>query len=179
MVLLIIDTQKALVNETLYRLDGWVQNLKTLLAAARQTGTEVLYVIHDDGPGSPLTPGEEGFAIFEPFAPQPREKVFVKTANSAFKGTGLREYLRQKGERQIIIAGLQTDKCVNATVVAGFEHGFELLVPAGCNTTENNAFLSAEQSCRYYNEFLWPNRFARCLPLCEVLRALQNPVPLP
>ena len=98
----------------------------------------------------------------------------VKTVNSAFKGTGLCEYLHQNTEKELVIAGLQTDKCVNATVIAGFEHGFKLLVPDGCNSTVDNAFMSAKESCRYYNEFLWPDRFARCLPLSDVLKAMQN-----
>lgn len=174
MVLLIIDTQKSLVNEALYNLDSWVQNIKTLIATARQNQIEVIYVVHDDGPGTQLTPGAEGFAVFEPFAPQPQEKVLVKTVNSAFKGTGLCEYLHQNTEKELVIAGLQTDKCVNATVIAGFEHGFKLLVPGGCNSTVDNAFMRAKESCRYYNEFLWPDRFARCLPLSDVLKAMQN-----
>ena len=71
------------------------------------------------------------------------EKIFDKRVNSAFKGSGLLEYLRKKQENSVMIVGQQTDYCIDATVKCGFEHGFEMIVPAGCNTTEDNAFLAA------------------------------------
>ena len=35
--------------------------------------------------------------------------------------------LREKGENDIIIVGLQTDFCIDATIKCGFEHGFHIL----------------------------------------------------
>ena len=34
-----------------------------------------------------------------------------------------------KGETELIVAGLQTDYCMDATVKCGFEHGFKVYVP--------------------------------------------------
>ncbi|KAF9239922.1 hypothetical protein DTO013E5_9238 [Penicillium roqueforti] len=44
------------------------------------------------------------------------EPVFWKSVNSSFIGTGLEAHLREKGFRQLIIAGLTTDHCVSTTV---------------------------------------------------------------
>ena len=85
----------------------------------------------------------------------PNERVFDKNVNSAFKGTGLLDYLHEKNEDTIIIVGLQTDYCIDATVKCGFEHGLKMIVPANTNSTLDNAYMTAEKSYRYYNEFMW------------------------
>lgn len=65
--------------------------------------------------------------------------------NSAFKDTGLVEYLAENNEKDIIIVGLQTDKCINATVISGFEYGFNLIVPAFANSTINNNYMDSQK----------------------------------
>lgn len=169
MVLLIVDTQKLIVNEKLYEFDRFVSNVKELINKARTNRIEVIYVRHDDGPDSELTKGNIGFEIYEEFKPINGERIFDKNVNSAFKGTGLLEYLINKGEKDIIIAGLQTDYCIDATIKCGFEHGFNIIVPEYANTTVNNKFMSSEQSYRYYNEFIWNGRYAKCISIDETI----------
>ncbi len=143
MVLLVIDTQKLITNKKLYEFDMFVSNVKEIINEARKNGIEVIYVRHDDGAGNELTKGTDGFEIYEKFQPMNEEKIFDKKVNSAFKETGLLEYLMDKGEKDIIIVGLQTDYCIDATIKCGFEHGFHIIVPAYANTTVNNKFMSA------------------------------------
>lgn len=76
-----------------------------------------------------MTKGTPGFEIYEGFAPRPGEKIFVKTVNSSFKGTGLLEYLVEKNIRTVAVVELQTDYCIDATIKCGFEHGFKIIVP--------------------------------------------------
>ncbi len=163
MKLLIIDTQKLITNSALYNFEEFRSNVKTLIKAARENSVEIIYVRHDDGEGAALTKGTEGFEIFDEFAPAEGERVFDKTVNSAFRDTGLLEYLREQGENQVMIVGLQTDYCIDASVKAAFEHGFEVIVPENCNTTFDNDFMTGEQTYRYYNEFMWNGRYAQCV----------------
>lgn len=172
MVLLVIDTQKLITNEELYEFDTFVYNVKNLISNARENNIEVIYVRHDDGEGSELTEGTDGFEIYEEFKPINGEKIFDKKVNSAFKGTGLLEYLRDKGEKKIIIVGLQTDYCIDATIKCGFEHGFNIIVPAYANTTVNNKLMTAEKSYKYYNEFMWNGRYAECISVDETIRKM-------
>lgn len=87
----------------------------------------------------------------------------IKNVNSAFKDTGLLDYLHEKDEDTIIIVGLQTDYCIDATVKCGFEHGLKMIVPANTNSTFDNAYMTAEKSYRYYNQFMWNGRYAECI----------------
>jgi len=99
MVLLLVDTQKLITNEKLYEFHMFVANVKKIIHEARENNIEVIYVRHDDGPGNELTKGTDGFEIYEEFQPINEEKIFDKKVNSAFKGTGLLEYLIGKGEK--------------------------------------------------------------------------------
>ena len=86
----------------------------------------------------------------------------------------LLEYLREAGETQLMVCGLQTDFCIDATIMCGFEHGFRMMVPAYGNTTTDNAYMTGEQSYRYHNEWMWPRRYAECVPLEDALSLLRN-----
>lgn len=174
MVLLIVDVQNLITNEKLYNFDTFISNVKLLINKARENNIEVIYVRHDDGVGQALTKGTDGFEIYEIIAPMPDERIFDKFVNSSFNGTRLLEYLRGKGEKEIIVVGLQTEYCIDATVKCGFEHGFRVIVPEYSNSTFDNEFMSAEESCRYYNEFMWKNRYAECVSVKEVIGIMEE-----
>lgn len=163
MVLLVIDAQKEITNERLYKFHEFVFTVKLLIEASRENGVEVIFVRHDDGAGTPMTKGLDGFELYEEFAPERDEKIFDKRVNSPFKDTGLAEYLSSKNETEIIVAGLQTDYCIDAAVKCGFERGYKIIVPRYANTTFDNRFMTAEKSCEYYNDFMWNGRYAECI----------------
>lgn len=174
MKLLVIEVQNAVYTPALYAYDAFTENLTRLIQTARRTGTEVIFVRHDDGAGEPLSPGNPGFEIAAPFAPLPGERIFDKTVNSPFRGTGLTEYLQNHGEDTLMIAGLQTEYCVDAAVKCGFEHGFRLIVPAYANTTTDNAHLTGEQTYHYYNAFIWNRRYAACIPAADAIAVMET-----
>ena len=172
MKLLVIDVQNAVYTPALFAYERFTENLALLMQTARRNGTEVIFVRHDDGAGQPLSAGNPGFEIAAPFAPLHGERMFDKTVNSPFRGTGLTEYLRSCGTDSLMITGLQTEYCIDAAVKCGFEHGFRIFVPAYANTTCDNAYLTGEQTYRYYNEMIWPRRYAKCIPSAEAAALL-------
>jgi maleamate amidohydrolase len=67
-------------------------------------------------------------------APQDGERVVVKTEASAF-GTGLGDELRQAGAEWLVVAGVWTEACVDATVKHAIGQGFRvLLVKDACGS---------------------------------------------
>jgi nicotinamidase-related amidase len=135
------NTQKLITNEKLYEFDMFVSNVKEIIPEVGTNNIEVIYVRHDDGVGNELAKETDGFEIYEKFQRINDEKIFDKKVNSAFKGTGLLEYLTHKEEKDIIFVGLQTDYCIDSTIKCEFEHGFNIIVPAYANTTVNNEFM--------------------------------------
>lgn len=174
MILLVVDTQKLITTPKLYNFTAFVDNVQNLIATARQNAIEVIFVCHDDGEGEELTKGTPGFEIYEGFEPKQDEKIFDKTVNSSFRGTGLLEYLKEKNVESVIVVGLQTDFCIDATVKCGFEHGFKMIVPENANSTFDNAFMTGEQSYKYHNEFMWKRRYAECISVEETIQRMKK-----
>jgi nicotinamidase-related amidase len=155
MILLVIDVQKALVDEDLYAYETFVDSVVRLVDAARKNGVEVVFVQHDAGAGSGLSIGDEGFEIIDEIKPEAGEKVFVKTVNSCFGNKDFKAYMEQQTDRRLMIVGLQTNYCIDATVKSAFERGFEVIIPEGTNSTFDNNYMNAETTVRYYNEDVW------------------------
>lgn len=55
MVLLVVDTQKLIMNTDLYEFQLIEYRIKTLIEKVRKKKFEVIYVRHDDGIGNALT----------------------------------------------------------------------------------------------------------------------------
>ena len=174
MKLIVIDMQKALLVEELFALDKLTKNIAKLIERARKKRVEVIFFQHDAGEGSGFSKGDDGFELAEGFAPQEGEKSYIKTINSCFGNRDFSEYLESVGETELMIVGLQTEYCIDATIKSAFEKGYRVIVPAGCNSTFDNDFLKARKAYRYYNEWIWPGSFAECVPMSEALKLLKN-----
>lgn len=168
-ILLVVDVQNCMMMEHPYNEQRVITNIQSLLRTARERGLEVVYVRHDDGVGSDLERGSEGWQIYSGIAPHDGEKIFEKHYNSAFLKTGLKEYLTEREKDTIILVGLQTEYCIDATCKAAFEHGFKVIIPQETNSTFDNEFLSGEKLYEYYNYKIWNQRFAKVLPIEEVI----------
>lgn len=155
MILLVIDMQKGLVDEDLYAFDTFSERTTRLVDAARKNNVEVIFVQHDAGPGSGMSAGDEGFEIIDRIAPKEGEKVFVKTINSCFGNKDFKQYLKQQADKRLMIIGLQTNYCIDATVKSAFERGYDVIIPEGTNSTFDNDYMSGETTVRYYNDDVW------------------------
>ena len=175
MKLLVVDTQKGCYDERLYSFETVTRNIKQLIATARENDVEVIYVQHDDGPGTDLDKSAENYEIYEEFAPRSTEKRFAKNVNSAFHPmTGLTEYLQSRGEKDIIVIGVSTDYCMDATIKSGFEKGFKIFVPEYTNSTYDNPYFDKETAYKYYNEFMWGSRYAKMITVEQAIKLLQS-----
>ena len=172
MILLVIDMQKGIADEELYAYDSFMEKTASLIETARKNNVEVVYVRHDAGEDSGMTAGDEAFEIVDEVAPKAGEKVFVKTINSCFGNEDFRAYMEQQEDKRLMIIGLQTNWCIDATVKSAFERGYKVIIPEGTNSTFDNAFMTGETTCRYYNEEIWPDVFADCVPFEEALLLL-------
>lgn len=81
--------------------------------------------------------GTDGVAFHPNLDPQPFDAVFLKgeyaAAYSGFEGkssegTGLADWLRERGITQVDVCGIATDYCVLQTGLDAVRHGFEVRV---------------------------------------------------
>lgn len=169
-VLLVVDVQRGLMEKGPWRRDELLEVIRRLETSFREKGREVVFVRHDDGPDSELAFGSSSWEVAEEIAPLPGEKIVDKRKNSAFLNTGLEAYLKEKGADTLVLTGMQTELCVDATCKSAFERGFRVIVPTDGCTTFDNSMLSAAALNRLFLYQIWKNRFAEILTPDEAER---------
>ena len=174
MKLIVIDVQKGITDERLYDFDGFIRNVTNIIDAARKNNVEVIYVQHDDGPGTGFSFGDKDFEIADQVAPKENEKIFIKTINSCFGNNDLANYLRESGEKDLMIVGLQTNFCIDASVKSAYERGYKVLIPKGTNSTFDNDYMDRETTYKYYNDMMWPERFASCISVDDAIKMIED-----
>ncbi len=171
MALIVIDVQECLINDDTYEKDEFIQRLKVLLHTARKEQVPVLYVRHNETEGEMMT-GTFGHQIYHEVMPEETECIVDKWYNSIFKNTGLREHLKEAGVEDLMLVGMQTEFCFDASVKAGFEHGFQIFVPEMAHTTFDSETLKAEEIYNHYTYEIWNNRYAKVVSLEDAIRLL-------
>ena len=174
MKLIVIDIQKGITDERLYDFDGFIRNVTNIIDAARKNNVEVIYVQHDDGPGTGFSFGDKDFEIADQVAPKENEKIFIKTINSCFGNNDLANYLRESREKDLMIVGLQTNFCIDASVKSAFERGYKVIIPKGTNSTFDNDYMDRETTYKYYNDMMWPERFASCISVDDAIKMIED-----
>ena len=151
--LVIIDVQKNLIGSS-YQRDEVLAHINTLLAKARATGTPVIYVQHDGPKGHGLEVGTDGWQISPIIVPQEGEPIVHKRASDAFYDTLLQQELNERHIRHLIVAGGQTEYCVDTTVRRATTCGYDVTLVGDAHTTYDCDTLTAAQIIAFYNETL-------------------------
>lgn len=171
-ILLVVDVQTGLLKDNPYQKDLFIENLQTLIRECRDRDVEVVYIQHTEGFGSEFEEGTESWEIANEVKPIFGERIFQKNFNSAFYKTNLDEYLTDKNIENIILVGMQTEYCIDATCKSAFEHGFNVFIPDDANTTFDNEYLTSDKLHSFFNHKIWNNRFAKVMTTCEILDIL-------
>jgi nicotinamidase-related amidase len=151
--LLVIDVQQGLIDEGAYKADSLLANLNSLTARARNAHVPVIYVQHDAGdPRDSLHPTNPGHEIVQSIAPRQGELVLNKNTPSAFESTPLQKELDALGIHKLIVAGMQTDECINATTRSAVKLGYDVTLVSDAHTTGDNG--SAQQIIDDHNRDL-------------------------
>jgi nicotinamidase-related amidase len=112
---------------------------KTLLEEFRARALPVVHVRHlSTRPGSTFfIPGTPGSEIHGNVAPIAGEKVIAKNFPNSFRDTDLLDHLRSEGVTDLVVCGMMTHMCVDATVRAAKDLGFSCtLIGDACATRE-------------------------------------------
>lgn len=142
----------------IWNFDGVVAECAALLAAARAQSIPIIYtrqVARPDGADAmpsmrklqakTLTSGEEPVVIepddwssqiLDAVAPQAGDTIITKLRWDAFFGTELENILRNLDVTRLIIAGLQTNVCVETTSRTALMKNFEVAVPEDAVSTD-------------------------------------------
>lgn len=96
---------------------------------------------------------DESGEIARLLAPRPRDITLLKPRHSAFFCSALELLLKEMGARDLVLAGLATDMCVQMTAADAFLRGYEgVWVPSDCTAAETPKAKAA--SLAYMREVL-------------------------
>lgn len=82
-------------------------------------------------------PNTEGAEIHDNVKPSEHEKVIVKHYPNSFRETELLDYLKRKNITDLVICGMMTHMCVDATVRAAKDYGFNIILIGDACATNN------------------------------------------
>ncbi len=131
--LLIIDIQRDYFPGGAYPLiepDAAAAAARRLLDAFRASGEPVIHLKHIwDAPDAPfMRPGTDGIEIHPVVAPADGETVIEKEQPNGFIGTKLADELKSHDIDSVVVAGMMSSMCVDATVRAAVDQGFTATV---------------------------------------------------
>jgi nicotinamidase-related amidase len=128
--LLVIDVQ-----ESFRRRKNWaavsnpdiVDDVGALVAAARLRGDLVVWVLHSEpGTGTVFDPAGGHVRLMDGLAPREGEPVLTKTSHNAFTTTNLQQLLTERGVRDVVISGIQTEQCCETTARLASDLGYRV-----------------------------------------------------
>ena len=144
-----------------------LKNIEALLREARGAGAGVVHVRHTGGPRHPLEKGTEGWKIHPRVAPLDGEPVVEKRTPDSFLDTALRDELESRGIGRLVVAGMQTEYCVDTTCRRAFGLGYDVTLAADAHGTWDNDGLSAAQIVAHHNATM-QGSFADVAPVAEI-----------
>jgi nicotinamidase-related amidase len=107
----------------------------------------IVHVQNDGSEGDPDRPGTPGWELV--FPPADGELVVRKDQPDTFaSNAGLAGTLREQGVRRVVVAGLQSEYCIQATARAARAAGFDVVLAAGAHATYDDAAPAPEISAQ-------------------------------
>jgi len=103
-------------------------NAALVLKKFRESGQLVVHVRHN---------AKMLAEIYPDVAPLDNEKVITKSYANSFRDTDLLDFLQKNGIERLIICGMMTHMCVEATTRAAADLGFQCIVIADACTTRD------------------------------------------
>lgn len=152
--------------EPVHDSEAVLARLQALVAAAHATGAPVVLIRHNGPPGTEGEPGTSGWELHLALNPERAAVVIDKTSDNAFLRTNLSAWLVQNGVRRVVIGGMLTDYCIDSTVRAAHDLGYEVVLAADAHSTAANQVLSAPQIIAHHNIVL--SGFAQVRPAAEI-----------
>ena len=152
---------------------------KKIVEHFRHRNLPVLHIQHlSIRPGAAFfLPDTEGINFHESVLPLFDETVIRKHFPNSFRETILREYLISGGITGLVICGMMSHMCVDATVRAAFDMGYSCIVAHDACATRDLLFNGAAIPSEYvHNAFMaaLSTLYARTMSAGEIIASLSD-----
>ena len=131
-----------------------LSKVQCLIEKARDEGVLIFYVQNKGSKGDPDEIGTPGWEIHPTIAPKEGDVVIDKETPDAYHKTTLHQKLQSKGIEKLVIAGLQTEYCIDTTCRRAYSLGFDVVLVKDAHSTWDSSNLKAEQIIGHHNRVL-------------------------
>lgn len=154
--LLVIDVQMFGFGDDspVYASESLLDNIGDLIARARAAGVPVIYVQHCGAAGASDEPGAPAWEIHPAIAPAEGEPVVQKRHPDAFQETTLQAELESRNIKCLVVAGMQTEYCVDTTCRRAYSLGYNVVLAKDAHSTWDTEHLTAAQVIAHHNATL-------------------------
>ncbi|MDQ1097580.1 MULTISPECIES: cysteine hydrolase family protein [Chryseobacterium] len=116
-------------------------NARLLLEHFRRKNLPVVHIQHiaSRPEATFFISGSPGAEIHHDVQPTDQEQIIIKHYPNSFRDTHLLEYLKSKNITDLVICGMQTHMCVDATTRAAKDFGFNCIVIGDACATKDLA----------------------------------------
>ncbi len=131
--------------------------IKNIMWRFREQFMIIIHVQHISiRPGATFfLPDTTGVEFHENVRPIAGEKIIVKNYPNSFRNTDLDDFLKANDISRLVITGMMTHMCIDATVRAAYDLEYECIVVSDCCATKNLKFNDQEiSSDNVQNSFL-------------------------
>lgn len=152
------------------------------LAAFREKGLPVFHVRHlSVRPGATFfIPGTKGAEIHAGVKPAAGEAVVEKNFPNSFRSTGLQAQLDAAGVKHLVVGGMMTHMCVDATVRQAADLGYRVTLLSDACATRAQSFGGENVTAKQvHTAFLAAlnGLYAKVQPAADALQGLQGGKP--
>ncbi len=154
--LMIVDVQQGMfaVKPPIHRGEEVVARIARLLDRARRQEVPIVHIQHEGGDGHVLARGSPGWPHHPLVAPVAGELVVGKRNSSAFHATDLDRQLRDRKIDRLVIAGMQTEMCVDSACRAAAALDYRVTLVSDGHTTWDTPGLTADRIIAHHNRLL-------------------------
>jgi nicotinamidase-related amidase len=160
---------------SLVGMEAAAANALMLLQAYRSSDSRIIHIQHISmGPnGTFFLPETRGAQTHKLVAPLEGEVLVTKNYPNAFRNTHLYEILNKEKISDIVFCGAMSHMCIDATVRAGFDLGFNCMVAEdACATLDLSFNDTTIQASAVHAAFMaaLSGSYAKVLPTEEILQ---------
>ena len=154
--LMIIDVQSGMFDDSdpVYKGNELLATVGALISRARTAGISVIYIQHDGGDNHPLRPDKPGWPIHAAIAPTQDDLVIRKRHPDSFQETSLQHELETRGIKHLVVAGIQTQYCIDTTCRRAYSLGYDVTLVQDAHSTWDTEHLKASQIIAHHNQVL-------------------------
>jgi nicotinamidase-related amidase len=156
--LIIIDIQVGVFQSAIIppvaRAKQLLSQIIKLIAKARAASIPIIYVQHSGASGHPLEQGTSGWHIHPDITPRDQDILIQKRTPDSFYNTQLQSELESRDIKRLVIAGIQTEFCVDTTCRRAFSLGYQVTLAKDAHSTWDTELLSASQIIAHHNNVL-------------------------